>query len=256
MAVVSLMRWEKSIVGAGLLGICGLAWLYLARMADQMAYHAAMGMAYPLSNSWNAGNLLMTFLMWAVMMVAMMVPSAAPMILTFAAIHRQRTGSGKLSAPPWIFLSGYLALWTLFSAAATLAQWGLHSAALFSPVKMTVGPAIGGGLFVLAGLYQWTPLKNRCLSHCASPLDFLLTSWREGRWGAFVMGLHHGTYCVGCCAFLMMLLFVGGVMNLLWVAALGSLVLIEKLVNSSRIVPQVFGVVFVLTGIAMFVSSL
>lgn len=266
MSSSELARWERAVVGVGLAATGGLAWLYLFRMARQMASDAEMAampmsmpmpMTHPMSAAWSGEDFLMTFLMWAVMMVAMMVPSAAPMILTFATVNRnRRTAAGNVFVPTWIFLAGYLTIWTAFSLLATLLQWALHSASLLAPMTLTVGPAIGGSLFIVAGLYQWTPIKDACLTRCAAPLDFLLGCWREGKGGALVMGLHHGLYCVGCCAFLMTLLLVLGVMNLLWVAALGGLVLVEKLAKTSRFATRAFGVAFVVAGIALFASSL
>jgi predicted metal-binding membrane protein len=154
------------------------------------------------------------------MMVAMMVPSAAPLVLIFARVNRQRRERESPVAPAAILLLGYVSVWAGFSAVATGAQWGLHSAALLSPMMVSTSPILGGMLLVLAGVFQWTPLKRMCLVHCRSPLAFLMAHWREGKRGPLVMGLHHGAFCVGCCWILMALLFVAGVMNLLWVAAI------------------------------------
>src|ERR1700690_3554352 len=170
------------------------------------------------------------------MMVAMMIPSAAPMILTFAMVNRKRREQERPFVPTGIFLLGYLAVWTGFSALAAVAQWILHARALLSPMMVSTSPILGGGLLIAAGIFQWTPLKNACLTHCRSPLGFLMTDWREGRWGALFMGLKHGAYCAGCCWILMALLFVAGVMNLWWIAIIAVLVLLEK------VAPKGFGV--------------
>jgi len=164
------------------------------------------------------------------MMVGMMLPSAAPVILTFATVNRRRRGRGQPYAPTALFVAGYLLAWTGFSAAATLAQWVFEHADLFSPMDMMLtSRPLGGLLFLAAGLYQLTPLKNACLGICRSPFDFVVNHWRDGAAGAVRMGLAHGLYCLGCCWALMVLLFVGGVMNLAWVAVLTAVVLIEKL---------------------------
>ena len=228
-----------------------LAWLYLARLAGEMDEMTAMGMAMPQTASWDALELLLGFLMWTVMMIAMMVPSAAPMILLFATMNRER----RDRQPPYVvtgaFLLGYLVVWIAYAAAATLAQWGLHSVALLSPETLTVSTAVGGLLLLAAGVYQWTPLRRMCLAHCRSPLGFLMSCWREGTWGAFRMGARHGSYCVGCCWILMALLFVAGVMNLLWVGALAALVLLEKTVPWGELVSRTAGVGLIVAGVAL-----
>jgi len=238
-------------VAAALVAIVLLAWLYLVRLAGEMDEMTAMGMAMPQMASWDALELLLGFLMWTVMTVAMMVPSAAPMILLFATMNRER----RDSQPPYVatgaFLLGYLVVWMAYAAAATLAQWGLHSVALLSPDTLTVSTATGGLLLLAAGVYQWTPLKRVCLAHCRSPLGFLMSCWREGPWGAFRMGARHGSYCVGCCWVLMALLFVAGVMNLLWVGALAALVLVEKTVPRGELVSRTTGVGLIVAGVAL-----
>ena len=187
-----------------------------------------MDMAMPMLQQWRAADLVLLFVMWLVMMVAMMVPSATPMLLMFATIVRQRRQRQQPAVPTGVFLLGYLLVWAGYSALATFAQWGLHSAALLSPMMMTTSGRLGGALLIVAGLFQFTPLKSLCLSRCRSPLGFLTTEWREGVRGALIMGIKHGGYCVTCCWSLMALLFVAGVMNLLWVVAIAALVLLEK----------------------------
>jgi predicted metal-binding membrane protein len=185
-------------------------------------------MAAPDGNPWAVSLLPPLFFMWAEMMVAMMVPSAAPMILTFAAVQRKRREQERPFVPTGIFLAGYLFAWTIFSVFAAIAQWILHAQALISPMMAGKNPIFGGVILLAAGIFQFTPLKNTCLTHCRSPLNFLLTDWREGKSGAFIMGLKHGAYCTGCCWVLMSLLFVAGVMSLFWIAIISIFVLLEK----------------------------
>jgi predicted metal-binding membrane protein len=207
-------------------------------------------MAMPEARGWSGLDALLLLAMWAVMMIAMMLPSAAPMILMFALVNRRRVEQTRPVARTGVFVAGYLIVWTIYSALAAAGQWALHQAALLSDVA-AVGPRVGGALLIAAGLYQWTPLKRACLAACRSPLSFLLTEWREGRRGALVMGLRHGAYCVGCCWMLMALLFVAGVMNLVWVVVLAGLVLVEKLAPAGLGVGRVAGVVMVAAGVAL-----
>ena len=162
----------------------------------------------------------LTFAMWAVMMVGMMLPSATPMILTLSALRRRKAEAAARFPPAFLFAFGYLLTWSGFSLLATLLQWTLDQLAQLSPMLTTTNATLGGALFLLAGLYQLTPLKQACLRHCRSPFAFLFNRWRDGWSGALRMGLAHGAYCLGCCWLLMALLFVVGVMNLLWVAAI------------------------------------
>ena len=226
------VRRDRSLV-AFALGVITLAsWLYLLRMATVMnaaatdkAMHAAMGM--PEMAAWGSAEFLMLFVMWSVMMVAMMLPSAAPVILLVVGTYRRRgTRSTRLSA---VFTAGYLFAWTAFSAIAAGTQLFLHQAAMLSPEMSSNSTLLGGAILIGAGVYQWLPLKTACLRHCRSPLAFLAREWREGTAGALIMGFRHGVFCVGCCWALMALLFVAGVMNLIWVAAIAVFVLVEKL---------------------------
>jgi predicted metal-binding membrane protein len=158
---------------------------------------------------------------------------------------------GRAAVSTTIFVLGYLVVWTTYSVAAALAQAGLHAAALMSPAMAATSPLLAGGLLVAAGVFQWTPLKRACLAGCRSPLSFLMAGWREGRGGAFVMGLRHGLYCLGCCWALMALLFVVGVMNLLWVAAIAVAVLVEKVVPRGDLVGRLAGVALVAAGLLL-----
>lgn len=207
--------------------------------------HASM----PRMSSWGPRDLLSTLAMWSVMMAAMMIPSAAPMILMFAAVHRKRRESSAPYVPTGIFLLGYLIVWFGFSALAALAQWGLHAATLLSSAMMIASPIVAAVVLVAAGAFQWTPLKDACLTQCSSPLSFIMTQWREGAAGAVSMGLRHGLFCAGCCGLLMAILFVTGVMNLLWVALIAAFVLAEKLLPRRRWISRLSGVAIAAWGV-------
>jgi predicted metal-binding membrane protein len=243
------------VIVAALAGIVALAWLYLfLAAADMTTSMAGMDrhMAMPPKR---AVDLLLLLAMWWVMMVGMMLPGAAPVILTFANVNRNRRARGEPYVPAALFTTGYLLTWGAFSVAATLAQWALESATLLSPMDMTTDSRLLGGLlFLAAGLYQFTPVKLACLRSCRSPLDFVLNHWRAGPGGALRMGMEHGLYCLGCCWILMLLLFVGGVMNLLWVAGLAAVVLIEKLMPGPWI-GRIGGVLLAAGGVWLLVIS-
>jgi predicted metal-binding membrane protein len=245
----AVLRRDRRIVLGALASIATLAWTYMGYLAWKMEpMDRVMELAMPRMQVWDVVDLLLLFVMWAVMMVAMMVPTAASMILMYATINRRRQTQQEPWVPTAVFLGGYLFVWTGFSVLATLAQWGLHSAALLSPMMVSTSPTLGGVLLLTAGIFQWTPWKYTCLTHCRSPLGFLLTDWREGTWGALVMGVRHGSYCTGCCWFLMALLFVAGVMNLLWVATLTVSVLVEKMVPRGDLMGRLAGGVLALAG--------
>jgi len=210
----------------GIGGVTALSWLYLVDMARGME---SMPMAMMGLRPWTISHFGMMFAMWVIMMVGMMLPSATPTTLVYAAIARKAEREGAFVAPTGVFVLGYLLMWALFSFGATLAQWALEAGALLSPMMVSKSPALGGALLLAAGVYQMTPAKNACLEHCRSPAHFLSEQWRPGRAGAFRMGIEHGAFCLGCCWVLMGLLFVGGVMNLLWIAAITLYVLLEKL---------------------------
>lgn len=218
------------MIVAALVAVVALAWLYLFReAADMHAMMAGMDRAMAMPPR-DAVELLLLLAMWFVMMVGMMLPSVAPVVLTFATVNRNRRARGQPYVATALFTSGYLLAWLGFSVAATVAQWALERAALLSPMDMmTNSRVLGGVLFIAAGLYQFTPIKLACLRACRSPFDFVINHWRDGPIGAVRMGVGHGLYCLGCCWVLMLLLFVGGVMNLLWVAVLAVAVLAEKL---------------------------
>ncbi|MEN8144435.1 MAG: DUF2182 domain-containing protein [Gemmatimonadota bacterium] len=230
---VGAVRSDRFVVLVSLAAVAALAWIYLAWLAADMA-----GGSSPMDmvriRSWPPSEFVFVFLMWTVMMVGMMIPSALPMVLVYAGIVRKAKRQGSAVAPTFVFVGGYLFAWTLFSAVATIAQWSLDQAALLSPMMVASSPAIGAALLVVAGVYQLTPFKDACLAHCRSPAHFLAEKWRKGLGGAFRLGIQHGFYCLGCCWALMLLLFVGGVMNLLWIAAIAFFVLLEKTMPGGR----------------------
>jgi predicted metal-binding membrane protein len=202
-----------------------MAWATMFYLGVSMPQMTAAQMATPNLQPWTWVTFVMMFIMWAVMMVAMMLPSAMPTILLFAKLKQNPARQVEVL----LFVCGYLALWIAFSFVATLMQWILHSRGLLSVMDASNTPILGGGVLIVAGVYQWVPLKLVCLNRCRSPLSFLMTRWKGGAWGAWQMGLQHGTYCVLCCWALMLVLFVVGVMNLLWVVILSGYVLLEKL---------------------------
>lgn len=225
------LAWRDHLPVLAALGIVSAcAWIYLlydtARMQAMSSGDVVMMMAM---NPWTAVDLALLFVMWSVMMVAMMLPSAAAAILTYGTIIRRIAPEQLHTTSIALFVLGYLLTWTAFSLGATLLQWGLDRYALLSPMMVASSPYLGGGLLIAAGIYQFSPVKDTCLKHCRTPLVYLAQNWRQGPSGALRMGLDHGFYCAGCCWAIMGLIFVGGVMNLLWVAALSVFVLLEKL---------------------------
>jgi predicted metal-binding membrane protein len=251
--LLGLLRRPSVLTAGALAGLLALCWFYLADIAAGMA---AMDpdMTMPPKG---ASDLVLLLAMWWVMMIGMMLPSAAPMILTFASINRNRRARGQPYVPTALFASGYLLAWGGFSIVATLAQWALERASLLSPMAMkTTSPLLGAALFVAAGLYQLTPLKQVCLSHCRSPFDFVINHWRDGAGGALRMGLAHGLYCLGCCWLLMTLLFAVGAMDLLWVAGLAAVVLVEKLSPHGVWTARVGGLLLVGWGVRLLVGGL
>lgn len=244
--IESILKRDRMIVIVALIAVSAVAWLYLIDMARDMASmdmgDMAMGDAMGMMEipEWTAGYFLMMFVMWAVMMIGMMTPSAAPMVLVYASMARNDS-----KAAPFLstgtFLGGYLLVWTLFSLTATLLQWGLDAAALLSPMMVSTSPYLGAGLLAGAGIFQMTPWKNACLAHCRNPIQFFMTHWRVGKFGALRMGLEHGIFCLGCCWLLMGLLFFGGVMNLIWIALITGFVLFEKVAPLGRAAGKVTG---------------
>jgi predicted metal-binding membrane protein len=241
---------DRTTIVLALLGLAAVSWLYMYWQLD-----AIDEMAMPVAFSpWTAGDFALNFAIWWVMMPGMMLPSAMPMILTFATVNRRKRSRSQPVVPTAVFTSGYLIAWGLFGIAATLADWGLEQAALMSPTTQRLSPTIGGALIIVAGVYQLTPLKYVCLTHCRSPFDFVLNRWRGGSVGALRMGLEHGLYCLGCCWFLMALLFAAGMMSLVWMAAITAFVLAEKLFPAGPWIARASGVLMVALGIYLIAS--
>lgn len=251
--LADLLRHDRIVVVAGLLGVILISWAYLLAGAG-MDMPAVGGMLMPMAPIWTPGYFALMLIMWAAMMAAMMLPSAAPMLLLYDRIAQKRDEDSRTIGPASLFGLGYIAVWAGFSVGAVALQYGLDRAKLLSPMMETTSVALAGTLLVLAGLYQWTPLKQSCLRHCRSPLEFIMTEWRAGPRGAFAMGLRHGVFCLGCCWVLMLLLFVGGVMNLVWIAGIAGFVLVEKTAPAGHWLGRIVGAVLVAWGGATLFS--
>ena len=239
---------------AGLYTVSGVGMSMSALDMTRMAGMRDMpGMVQP--GAWRAGFALLVFLMWWVMMVAMMLPSVAPTVLLYAALLRRSRAPRQVPATVAAFLAGYLSAWAGFSLAATFVQWRLEAAGYVSATMMTLIDTLPGAVVLLvAGLYQFTPWKNACLTQCRSPADFIARRRRPGISGAFVMGLDHGAYCLGCCWVLMALLFVGGIMNLYWIVGLTAFVALEKLTPLGVALSRLMGVALVVWGLVILVG--
>jgi predicted metal-binding membrane protein len=246
-----VLKRDRGIVLLGLAGIVALSWAYLLYM-DWGMRHMDIGVQMiimPAMQNWTAWDLILVFLMWAIMMVAMMVPTVSPAILLFVEVDRRRNQQRGPFVATSEFLLGYLSAWIGFSIVATLAQWGLLTMALISPMMEGTSKILGAALLLVAGLFQFSRLKYACLAHCRSPIGLLATEWRPGSWGAYRLGLKHGSYCLGCCWALMGLLFAFGVMNLLWVAGLSTFVLLEKIASANQLVSRLSGLLFLGWGV-------
>lgn len=256
LAVVTLLAWtyvlslDALVTPAGAVGVTDMPMngMVMDGMADALA---------PAIHPWGAATVATMLIMWSVMMVGMMTPSVAPMVLLYAAVGRKAVEGGAPFAATGWFFAGYLAVWIAFSVLATGAQWALTSMALLTPTMAASGGILGGALLVAVGLYQWTPVKQSCLKACQAPLSFLMAhgGFRGDAAGAVRLGLSHGLYCLGCCFALMALLFVGGVMNVLWIAGLTILILLEKVVPTGRLIPRISGALIGAAGVWMIVRA-
>ncbi len=265
----AVVRRDRLVVVTALIAVAALSWAYLLAGAGmgmsalEMTRMSQLGAAGGMSEAGMAGMVMMTpavwalgyavlmFFMWWVMMVAMMLPSAAPMILLFATINRREQETGRSHVATGIFAVGYLGAWAGFSLVAVTLQWAFQRTGILSPMLVGTNVIFGGVLLLAAGIYQLTPIKHACLRHCRSPLAFLSTHWRRGTGGALQMGLVHGAFCVGCCWFLMALLFFGGVMNLYWISGLALFVLFEKTIPAGHWLGYAAGVALLVWGAAM-----
>jgi predicted metal-binding membrane protein len=257
-----VLRRDRVIIGMALLTLTLLAWLDVLRLAASVdmagtnvtgTRMVSTGINLVMTSRlqpWSGAEFALMFAMWSVMMVAMMLPSAAPMVLLYARVGRKAAINAEPFAPTGWFAAGYLLVWFGFALAATGAQWALERAALLTPTMEGKSKVVGGVLLIMAGLYQWSPLKDTCLAHCQTPLLFIQShgGFRRNVLGALEIGVWHGTYCVGCCWVLMTLLFVGGVMNVLWITAIATLVFVEKAVGG-RLVSRAAGVGLIFGGI-------
>lgn len=235
-------RHWRDLLALTVLVVAG--WLFLVWGAFDVTGPLAR-LTMPMSSAWTPGNAVAVFFMWAVMMAAMMLPSALPMVLTYANLNARR-GQPALTRH---FTAAYIAMWSAFSLFVTLLQWLFQRAELTTAMIESRSATFGGVLLLVAGLYQLSPLKTMCLRHCRTPLGFLLNDWRDGVSGAWIMGLRHGGYCLGCCWALMLLLFVAGVMNLLWILAISVMVGIEKILPGGDRLSRYLGLALIGLGL-------
>jgi predicted metal-binding membrane protein len=248
-----LPRRERVVIAAALGAVAALSWLYLylqMQLTEDMA-----DMAPAMFAPWTATDFALNLAIWWVMMPGMMLPSAAPMILTFAAVNQRKRERGQPFVQTMVFTAGYLVAWGLFGVFATLADWALERAALISPMTGRMTPILAAVVVIAAGIYQLTPLKSVCLTHCRSPFDFVLNHWRDGASGALRMGLEHGLYCLGCCWFLMALMFAAGIMSLLWMAVIAVFILLEKLLPVGTWLARAGGVAMLGFGVYLLVAG-
>jgi len=254
-----LIRHRRAVVSGALAAVIGAAWAYLWLEAGvgMSTTHLAGGQVMATPSAWSLSYAALIFVMWVVMMAAMMLPSAAPTMLLVTTLAWDRLGNSNLVPfTAMLFASGYLLIWCGFSLIATSLQWALSEAGLLSDT-MALGSAIlASTVLIIAGVYQWTPLKDTCLRHCRSPTQFLVSHWRRGTAGAVWTGVRHGLFCLGCCWMLMALLFVGGVMSITWIAAIALFVLLEKTVPWGDRMSRLGGVVLFAWGAISLVQMI
>jgi predicted metal-binding membrane protein len=263
-AVESALKRDRIIVMAALSTVVVISWTYVLAGAGMSVSAFEMtciscgkaGMQMTVPAVWDMGYAVLMFFMWWVMMIAMMLPSAAPTLLLFAAISRRQGEKRNPFVPTSLFASAYLIAWAGFSSVAVGLQWGLERLALLSPMLVSASAALDGALLLAAGIYQVTPIKRACLQRCRSPLQFILTHWREGRSGALCMGIEQGAYCVACCWVLMGLLFFGGVMNLYWMGGLAAFVLLEKVIPMGHGLGNLLGIALIVWGAVVLVEEM
>ncbi|MFV2092184.1 MAG: DUF2182 domain-containing protein [Hyphomicrobiales bacterium] len=247
----SLARRDLAALLVALAGLVAISWWLLSRIAVGMG---GMDEAVGISR-WAPADFLVMFGMWMVMMVGMMVPTATRSVLIFTQISARMAARDRAFVSGYWFVAGYLLVWAGFSAAATLLQWTLGQFALLSDAMVVSSPKLGSCLLIAAGIWQLSPIKDACLSHCRSPLAFLAGNFRPGKLAATYLGTRHGMYCLGCCWLLMGFLFIGGVMNLLWIAAIAGFVLVEKLLPVGALSTRITGAGMILAGIGYLVLA-
>jgi len=251
----SILRKDRILLIGGFFVICLLSWAYIIYLVRQMnpMNMNALFFAMPMTPAWTAVDFILLFLMWVVMMIAMMMPSVAPLILLYAMVNRQKKQRQSPFVPAGYLLGGYFLVWTLFSLLATILQWGLQQITWLNPDMIITNKILGSIILIGAGLFQFTSLKQSCLRYCRTPVDFLHRHWKENKMGALKMGIENGAYCLGCCWVLMLLLFVCGIMNILWIALISAFVLIEKLLPS-KWVSFIAGAALIAYGIIVLIS--
>jgi predicted metal-binding membrane protein len=246
----SALRYDRAPLLVLLVLLPLVSWMWIVVMARDMYGPMTGASAWMMTATWDVPHLLLLWGMWAVMMAGMMLPSASPVLLSYGVIAR-RSARESAARQIYAFAAGYLMVWTVFSLGAAALQRVLAELLLVSSMMEITSPAVGATLLFIAGVYQLTPIKHACLRTCQSPLGFLMSRWRYGLSGAFRMGLKHGAYCVGCCWALMLLLFAGGVMNLIVIAALTAFVAFEKLAPFGVHGARISGVLLIIAGLWM-----
>lgn len=242
-------RGSRTALAAGMAAAIIAAWGFATWPMLDM-HDAVARLMMPSSAAWTAGNMAAVFAMWSVMMAAMMLPGAVPMVLFYGQLVAR--GEPKVvGTRTTLFVLAYLTAWAAFSLAATALQWVLQAAVVLSPMGLVTSHWGTAALLITAGLYQLTPYKDACLTRCRTPFGFLMTEWRAGDRGAFVMGLRHGSFCIGCCWALMVLAFVGGTMNLVWMAVLTVVVTVEKVTPRGDVVARWLGLLLLAGGAAL-----
>jgi predicted metal-binding membrane protein len=261
----AVLRRDRIVIALALTLLTASAWSYLLWLSADMdmggmdmtglrMIPSGMGLMMPAHMPWPAMEFAFVFAMWTVMMAGMMTPWAAPMLLMYARVGRQTEAqSTPVVATVW-FAAGYFSVWVVFSLFATLVQWALERTALLDSTMAITSNILGGFVFVAAGLYQWTRLNDVCLTQCQMPFAFLMRhgGFRGDALGCLKLGLRHGAYCVGCCWILMALLFVGGVMNVLWIVIIACFAFLERVTPVGRPIPRLAGIVLVAAGARLF----
>jgi len=268
-ALAAVLRRDRVVVLICLLALVAIAWAYVLWLAADMEMGgmdmtgfrmipAGRGYMMPVTEPWKGIEFAFVFIMWSVMMVGMMMPSAAPLILIYTRVGRQAAAQQQPFAASAWFAGGYLLTWIAFSLIATIAQWAIERTGWLNPAMAGASDIFGGLVLIAAGVYQWTPLKDACLRQCQFPLQFIQRNggFRADPFGSLALGARHGAYCVGCCWVLMALLFVVGVMNVLWIALIMIFVLLEKVIPARRLISQISGVGLMAVGAWLLARSL
>ena len=250
-----LLKRDRFIIVTGLVLISVLSWLYIIYLYREMVVMDmnSLFFAMPMTQHWTSTDFALLFLMWLVMMIAMMTPSVSPLILIFALVNRKKKEQQSPFVHTGYLLAGYFLVWGGFSLLTTLLQWLLQQVSLLNPEMKTTSKILGSIILIAAGIFQFTALKKTCLSNCRNPIDFIHRNWKEGKGGAFRMGIESGTYCIGCCWVLMVLLFFSGIMNLLWIALIAAFVLIEKTFPYPKWISTAAGIALIAYGFVVLI---